>query len=76
MFRVLDGSDRVDPLALDDRIVERLLSGRLGPADVPPAYAGVARLLAAVAGSPSPEELAGQAAAVTLNRHGFDAASL
>jgi hypothetical protein len=65
MFRLLGGSDRADPFALDDRTVERLLAGRLAPADVPPAYAGVARLLAVVAAPPSPEELAGQAAAVT-----------
>jgi hypothetical protein len=65
MFRLLGGSDRADPFALDDRTVERLLAGRLAPADVPPAYAGVARLLAVVAAPPSPEELAGQATAVT-----------
>jgi hypothetical protein len=65
MFRLLGGSDRADPFALDDRTVERLLAGRLAPADVPPAYAGVARLLTAAAAPPSPEELAGQAAAVT-----------
>ena len=65
MFRLVGGSDRADLFALDDRTVERLLAGRSAPADVPPAYAGVARLLAAAAAPPSPEELAGPAAAVT-----------
>jgi hypothetical protein len=36
-----------DPLALDDDSVERLLTGDLPPAQVPPAYAMVAELLAA-----------------------------
>ena len=36
-----------DPLALDDDTVERLLTGDLPPAQVPPAYAMVAELLAA-----------------------------
>src|SRR5918993_5031335 len=63
MFRLVGGSDRADLFALDDRTVERLLAGRSAPADVPPAYAGVARLLAAAAAPPSPEEFAGQAAA-------------
>lgn len=65
MLRLLAGSDRADPLALDDRTAERLLSGGLGPADVPPAYAGVARVLAAAAAQPSADELTGEAAAVT-----------
>jgi hypothetical protein len=50
-----------DPLALDDDTVERLLTGDLPPAQVPPAYATVAELLAAAAAAPSPRELAGQA---------------
>ena len=50
-----------DPLALDDDSVERLLTGDLPPAQVPPAYAMVAELLAAAAAAPSPRELAGQA---------------
>jgi hypothetical protein len=51
----------IDPLALDDDTVERLLTGDLPPAQVPPAYARVAELLAAAAAAPSPRELAGQA---------------
>ena len=50
-----------DPLALDDDTVERLVTGDLPPAQVPPAYARVAQLLAAAAAAPSPGELAGQA---------------
>ena len=53
-----------DPLALDEETVERLLSGKLPPAQAPPEYAGVAALLAAAAAAPAPEELAGQAAAL------------
>jgi hypothetical protein len=53
---------RTDPLALDDPTVERLLSGTLPAASVPPGYAGVARLLAATVAPPTPRELAGQAA--------------
>ena len=51
-----------DPLALDDASVDRLLSGTLPAAAAPPGYAGVARLLAATVGPPSPRELSGQAA--------------
>jgi hypothetical protein len=50
-----------DPLALDDDTVERLVTDDLLPAQVPPAYAKVAELLAAAAAAPSPGELAGQA---------------
>lgn len=53
-----------DPLALDDETVERLLRGELPPAQAPPGYAEVARLLAAATAPPSPGELAGQAAAL------------
>jgi hypothetical protein len=52
-----------DPLALDDETVERLLSGELPPAQAPPGYAEVASLLAATSAPPTPDELAGQAAA-------------
>jgi hypothetical protein len=51
-----------DPLALDDVSVDRLLSGTLPAAGVPPGYAGVARLLAAAVAPPTPRELAGEAA--------------
>jgi hypothetical protein len=53
-----------DPLALDEETVERLLSGKLPPAQAPPEYAGVAALLAATVAAPTQEELAGQAAAL------------
>jgi hypothetical protein len=53
-----------DPLALDEETVEQLLSGRLSPSQAPPRYAEVAALLAATAAPPTPEELAGQAAAL------------
>jgi hypothetical protein len=53
-----------DPLALDQGTADRLLAGTLDPADAPPAYAEVARVLATVAGPPQPGELAGEAEAV------------
>lgn len=52
------------PPVLDEDTADRLLTGRLDPADAPPGYAGVARLLAVAAAPAAPEELAGQAAAV------------
>jgi hypothetical protein len=53
-----------DPLALDEEAAERLLSGQLSPDQAPPGYAEVAALLAATAAPPTPEELAGKAAAL------------
>jgi hypothetical protein len=53
-----------DPLALDGETAERLLTGRLSPAQAPPGYAEVAALLAAAAAPPAPEELTGEAAAL------------
>jgi hypothetical protein len=53
-----------DPLALDDETLEQLLTGELSPAQAPPGYADVAALLAATAAPPTPDELAGQAAAL------------
>ncbi len=54
-----------DPYALDQNTAERLLAGRLDPADAPPGYARVADLLATAA-SPQhgAEEQAGKAAAM------------
>ncbi len=49
---------------LDEDTADRLLSGRLDPADTPPAYAPVARLVKAVTGPATPEELAGEAAVI------------
>jgi hypothetical protein len=53
-----------DPLALDRSTADRLLAGTLDPDDAPPAYAAVARVLAAAAAPPSPGERAGEAEAV------------
>jgi hypothetical protein len=53
------------PPPLDHDTVERLLADRLDPADAPPGYAAVARVLSAAAGPPRPDELAGEEAAVT-----------
>jgi hypothetical protein len=53
-----------DPLALDEETVERLLAGDLPPAEAPPGYAKVAAVLAAATAEPTPEELAGQSAAL------------
>jgi hypothetical protein len=50
--------------ALDEDTADRLLSGRLDPADTPSAYAPVARLVKAATGPAAPEELAGEAAMI------------
>jgi hypothetical protein len=49
---------------LDEETADRLLGGRLDPADAPPAYAPVARLVKAATSPATPEELAGEAAAI------------
>jgi hypothetical protein len=61
-----DPSSPIGPL--DDDTAERLLSGRLDPLDAPPAYAAVARLLQAAAAPPTPDELAGEPAALAAFR--------
>ena len=53
-----------DPLALDEGTAERMLGGRLDPADAPPAYVRAAMILEAIAAPPSSDELADEAAAV------------
>jgi len=53
------------PPPLDQATADQLLAGRLDPADAPPGYAAVARLLAAAAAPPGQEELAGERRAVT-----------
>jgi hypothetical protein len=53
-----------DPLALDEDTVEQLLTGALPAAEAPAAYTKVAHLLAAATAAPTPEELAGQEAAL------------
>jgi hypothetical protein len=63
MRRLLLGELGGDPLALDEETADRLLAGRLDPADAPPGYAEVAVVLSAAAGPPTPVELAGEAAA-------------
>jgi len=52
------------PPTLDDETADRLVAGRLDPADAPPGYAAVAKLVAAAAAPATTEELAGEPAAV------------
>ena len=54
---------RPPPAVQDQATAERLLAGRLDPADASPADARLVRLLAAATGPAIPDELAGQAAA-------------
>ena len=56
----------LDPLSLDGNTAERILSGSVPPADAPPRYAGVARVLQAATRPPDPAELAGEVEAVAL----------
>ena len=58
------GRSLVDPL--DDDTAERLLAGRVGPDDAPPGYAGVAAILQSASAPATPEELAGQEAALSI----------
>ena len=66
------GPDMYPPLGLpeaalpaaDQDLLEQLLEGRLDPASAPPGYGELARLLAAVAGPATPQELAGKQAAM------------
>jgi hypothetical protein len=51
------------PPTLDDETADRLLAGRLDPADAPPGYAAVAKLVTAATAPASTEELAGAPAA-------------
>jgi hypothetical protein len=54
--------------ALDHNTVERLVSGRMGPDDAPPGYAGVARVLQSAGGPAGPDDLTGQEAALAMFR--------
>jgi hypothetical protein len=63
-MRRLLASLRPTPPPVDDDTVDRLLAGRLDPADAPPGYAAVARLLAAATAPAGRDELAGERAAV------------
>jgi len=53
---------------LDEDTADRLLSGQLDPADAPSEYAHVARVAKAATGPVTPEELAGEAAAIAAFR--------
>jgi hypothetical protein len=64
-----------DPLPLDPQTAERILAGSVSPADTPPGYADVARVMRAVAGPPAPAELAGEVEAVALLAAEFGAHS-
>jgi hypothetical protein len=55
---------RGTPPTLDDETTDRLLAGRLDPADAPPGYAAVAKLVAAAVAAATTEELAGEPEAV------------
>jgi len=55
---------RPDPLALDEVTAARLLSGHLDPADAPPAFADVARVVGAAAAPGRADELVGEDRAV------------
>jgi hypothetical protein len=55
---------REAPPTVDDETADRLLAGRLDPADAPPGYAAVAKLVAAATGPATTEELAGEPEAV------------
>jgi hypothetical protein len=62
-MRQLPGPSEAPP-TLDDETADRLVAGRLDPADAPPGYAAVAKLAAAAAAPATAEELAGEPAAV------------
>jgi hypothetical protein len=55
---------REAPPILDDETADRLLTGRLDPADAPPGYAGVAKLVAATTAPVTTDELVGEPEAV------------
>lgn len=52
------------PPTLDHDTADRLLAGRLDPADAPPGFAAVAMVVTAATAPATPEELAGEPAAV------------
>lgn len=54
------------PVALDTDTADRLLAGAIAPADAPPGYADVARLLEAVSDEAVPEELDREAETVRI----------
>ncbi|HEU4398813.1 MAG TPA: hypothetical protein VFU54_13395, partial [Actinomycetota bacterium] len=52
------------PPTVDDETADRLLAGRLDPADAPPGYAAVPKLVAAATAPATTDELAGEPEAV------------
>jgi hypothetical protein len=63
-MRRLPGSPGSSPPTLDDNTADRLLAGRLDPADAPPGFAAVAIVVRAATAPATAEELAGEPAAV------------
>jgi hypothetical protein len=63
-MRRLPGSPGSSPPTLDHDTADRLLAGRLDPADAPPGFAAVAKVVTAATAPATPEELAGEPAAV------------
>jgi hypothetical protein len=58
------GSRGSSPPTLDHDTADRLLAGQLGPADAPPGYAAVAKVVSAASAPATTEDLAGEPAAV------------
>lgn len=63
-MRRLPGSPGSSPPTLDHDTADRLLAGRLDPADAPPGFAAVAKVVTAATAPATPEELAGEPAVV------------
>jgi hypothetical protein len=61
-----DLESEMQRLPLDTDTADRLLAGSVAPEDAPPGYAGVATLLAAVADSPTAEDLSRESETVAL----------
>jgi hypothetical protein len=63
-MRQVPGPPGSSPPTLDHDTADWLLAGRLDPADAPPGFAAVAMVVAAATAPATPEELAGEPAAV------------
>jgi hypothetical protein len=61
-----DLDSEMQRLPLDTDTADRLLAGSVAPEDAPPGYAGVATLLAAVADSPTADDLSRESETVAL----------
>ena len=61
-----DLESEMQRLPLDTDTADRLLAGSVAPEDAPPGYAGAATLLAAVADSPTTDDLSGESETVAL----------